>query len=433
MKGYKLALIFVAITVIYAIIKLETAERKYEEYMQLNMQIYVERIENTVIRSIDTGILLESIIRNLEPSFNENTYNYVARDLFNEKTMISISYMPDGIVKWIYPQTEDNLNVLGLNVFEFEGTKDGAYKSKRNGKFMISGPLELKSGQMGLTVRTPIYLSDNTFWGFVSVVFDSLEIANAALEVKNLDNLGYKYAIHSSYNDEKIALLVSDNFDYEKAFYSQLQIPGNTWDFFLYDKDHDKDMFSLLLTSLVEALGICALLFTIIALVKKRQNSIYDQVYRDPLTKLYNRKKLDTFLDDKKTAPTKVFTLFYMDLNKFKPVNDTYGHLIGDKLLITFSERLRQRFDKSTIHMRLGGDEFALIVNSELDEANIQRVIQRIITLAEEPFYIDELEIHISTSVGYARYQKEGSTMAEIIDKADVRMYDHKQKQRKQS
>ncbi len=430
MKNWKVAVLFVVLGTLYVLVRHDVENKSFAEYMKLYMQVHIDRIENTVNRSIESGLLLESMIRYLEPAFNEVTYNHVAGDIFDAETMISISYMPDGIVKWIYPPTEDNNNVLGLNVFEFEATKQGAYETKRSGHYMISGPLPLQSGEMGLTVRTPIFTIDNLFWGFVSIVYDSHKVAYEALEVKTLSDLGFKYAIHSSYNGERIPLLVSEGFDYEKAFYSDLRVADNVWGLFLYSDQHESERFVFLLVSIMEAIGICSVLLIIFNVIQKRQKQMQEQIFLDPLTKLFNRKKLDTLILNEKARKNKPFTVFYLDLNKFKPVNDTYGHLIGDKLLIAFAARLSHRFDSATTKIRVGGDEFVLIVESSLDDANLQRVKQRLITLAEEVFDIDDLEIYISTSVGFARYPDDASTITEVLEQADAMMYAEKQKKR---
>ncbi len=430
MKKYRIVLLLLCIGALFVIIRQELQRREHAEYMHLYMQVYVERIENTVNRSVEGGLLLESVIRNLEQSFNEDTYNYVARDLFDENTMISISYMPKGIVQWIYPPSEDNLKVLGLNVFEFEGTKQGAYEAKRAGKYMISGPLELKSGQKGLTVRTPIFDNDSIFWGFVSIVYDSIEIAYEALEVKVLEELGYKYAIHSTYNDANTLLLKSEDFDYEKAFHSTLNIADNKWDFYLYSDEYSKKAIVHLAANIFEGIGLCAILWILTLYWKRRQKLIHDQIYLDPLTKLYNRKKLEATMSSKTGEKNKGFTLFYMDLNKFKPVNDTFGHAVGDKLLVAFGSRLKHRFDNNASVVRLGGDEFLLILDTELERMNAESIIQRLVEMSEEVFFIDSYEIHISTSVGYASFPTDGSTIDEVLQKADTMMYLQKQQRK---
>ncbi len=430
MKGYKIAILLFILGGLFVCLTWNNNKNSHNEHMNLYIQISAERIENTINRSLEGGILLESIVRHLESAFTEDTYNNIAADLFNDDTIISVSYMPNGVVKWIYPPTEDNNNVLGLNVFEFEGTKEGAYASKRTAESMISGPLLLKSGQMGLTVRTPVFTIDDVFWGFVSVVFDSKSIALEAVQGKVLEGLGYKYALHSSYNGENIPLLVSENFDYDEAFHIELIIADSTWDFYLYSQSQKNAIPMFFIKTIIQAIGLCSFLFIFIKVLQKRQLKIHEQIYLDPLTKLFNRKKLDMLILSENKHKKEAFTVFYMDLNRFKPVNDTYGHLIGDKLLIALASRLSQRFDFETAKVRIGGDEFVLIIDKELDEINAKKVKDRIVALTEEVFYIDDLEIYISSSVGYACYPKDAPTISAALEKADKMMYEEKQRRR---
>ncbi len=432
MKKGKLLLFFTFLCIcsLYVSLRYFTAQWNYEQAVEVFMQTHSERIKNTFERNIEGGMILESLVRYLDFDFDKETFDYVASDWFDNETMISISYMPEGIVQWIYPPTDDNNKVVGLNVFEFENTKAGAIESKEKRVIQISGPIELQSGETGLTVRTPIFTNGGEFWGFVSVLYDSENIAYEAVEVKSIESMGYKYAIHSSYNGEKIQLLVSENFDYKKAFCVQIEIAGNDWDFYLYNEVHEKETLWLLLSSIIEALGLCALILVAIKFFERKRKQTYEQIFLDPLTRLHNRKKLDAIIKNVKEWKKGAFSVFYIDLNKFKPVNDKYGHTVGDKVLLAFSLRLMHRFDEGTVKIRMGGDEFVLVIDSELDSENIKKVTQRIISLAEEVFFIGHLEIQISASVGFASYPKDGFTITEVLEKADRMMYEEKQKRR---
>ncbi len=430
MKNKKFTALFIVLFVGVFLVRREMTVQEYSQRLDLFMETYLEGIEASIKNQIEGGRILESVIRYLGVSFDEESFNFMAKDTFEEETMISISYIPNGIVQWIYPPTEDNNNVIGLNIFEYEPTKEEAMRSKESNELVISGPFILESGESGLTVRTPVRSRDNDFLGFVSILYDSKKIAYESLEAKSLEYLGYAYAVHSSFNGKRIPLLVSDGFNYNRAFQKEFVVANNTWDFFLYSTLPEDTSYMVILVSILEAVGFCAVLFIILKVVWRRYLSVQEQIALDPLTKLYNRKKLDKYIANEKEWKNSVFTIFYLDLNKFKPVNDAYGHLIGDKLLIGFAARLMQRFDKRTIRIRVGGDEFVVIIHSDLDEANIQRVVQRLIAMAEEEFIIDDFKIQISTSVGYAKFPNDGATIQEVLEKADAMMYAEKQKKK---
>ncbi len=430
MKSRKLTALFILLFVLVFLGRREMGLREYSLRVNLFMETYLDGIETSINNQIEGGRILESVIRYLGFSFDEESFNFMAKDTFEEETMISISYIPDGVVQWIYPPTEDNKNVIGLNVFEYEPTKEEAIWSRETNELVISGPFILESGESGLTVRTPVRSRDDEFLGFVSILYNSEKIAYESLEAKSLEYLGYAYAVHSNFNGKRVPLLVSDGFNYNRAFQKEFTVANNIWDFFLYSNLPEDNLYMILLASALEAIGICAVAFILLRVVWRRYLSVQEQLVLDPLTKLYNRKKLEKFIANEKEWKNSTVTVFYLDLNKFKPVNDTYGHLIGDKLLIGFASRLMQRFDKRTTRIRIGGDEFVVIIHSDLDEANIQRVVQRLISLAEEDFIIDDLRIQISTSVGFAKFPNDGSTIQEVLEKADAMMYAEKQKKK---
>ncbi len=423
-------LVLVCVCITYVFARYMFAEREYAKGVTSFMQLHGERVQNAFNRSVEGGMILESLVRYLDFDFDKDTFDYVAEDWFNENTMISISYMPEGVVQWIYPPTKDNNNVLGLNVFEFEGTRKGALESKNNKSIMISGPIELQSGELGLTVRTPIYTNQGSFWGFVSVLYDSKMVAYDAIEANSIEGMGYKFAIHSNYDGNVIPLLASDNFDYEKAYFTEVTIAENDWEFYLYSEEYERQIVWFFVERIIEAIGLCAMIFMGVMILQKRQKLVYEQIYLDQLTRLYNRKKMDAIVGKEKDSKKGGFSIFYIDLNKFKPVNDMYGHAVGDKLLIAFASRLIHRFDESATRIRMGGDEFVLIIDTELDEDSILKVKDRIVFLAEEEFFIDHLTIRISASIGFATSPKDGTTIAEVLEKADNMMYEEKQKKK---
>ncbi|MDI3323269.1 diguanylate cyclase [Pontibacterium granulatum] len=119
--------------------------------------------------------------------------------------------------------------------------------------------------------------------------------------------------------------------------------------------------------------------------------------------------------------------LFFIDLNGFKPVNDTHGHEVGDKLLITLAGRLKDGMRSTDTIARYGGDEFVIIapaVNGTIDSTKIVEHLQKLI---QQPVIIDDLGINVSASIGIALYPNPCSSSEELIAEADAAMYRAKQ------
>ena len=112
-----------------------------------------------------------------------------------------------------------------------------------------------------------------------------------------------------------------------------------------------------------------------------------------------------------------------IDLDRFKAVNDTLGHPIGDRLLGRVSERLGQLMTDNEIIGRLGGDEFAVVVRDASDSANLERLAQTIIEALSRPYDLDQHTLYIGASVGVATGPRDGRTSEMLIRSADLALY----------
>lgn len=147
----------------------------------------------------------------------------------------------------------------------------------------------------------------------------------------------------------------------------------------------------------------------------------------DGLTGLFNERYFSSVLHrkEKKKLP---FVLYYLDLDHFKPVNDTYGHDMGDKLLKAVAERLLKCIRSNDFAFRIGGDEFALIISAEMEDSLCMQTKMRIIQSLLRPYEIDGKTLHIGASCGYAVYPLETEDTGKIRILADQRMYAEKKK-----
>ena len=144
----------------------------------------------------------------------------------------------------------------------------------------------------------------------------------------------------------------------------------------------------------------------------------------DPLTGLPNRTefqaRLQAVLDDGGRA-----AVLFMDLDRFKDVNDTLGHDAGDRLLGVVAERLRRTLDPSAAVARLGGDEFAVVLPDH-DAAAAVAVATRLKVLLEQPVRLDDLSVDVGLSIGISVTPEHGSETGVLMRRADVAMYDAK-------
>ena len=147
----------------------------------------------------------------------------------------------------------------------------------------------------------------------------------------------------------------------------------------------------------------------------------------DGLTGLFNERCFNKTLKEKEQQG-EPFVLFYLDLDRFKPVNDTYGHDVGDQLLKAVAGRLRSCVRNTDYAFRIGGDEFALIVNGEVDAEWCAQRMKTIKSIIRQTYVLEGQTIDISTSCGVVCYPADSADVRELRILADQRMYEDKQK-----
>ena len=160
------------------------------------------------------------------------------------------------------------------------------------------------------------------------------------------------------------------------------------------------------------------------------QTDITEGKVADPLTALPNRiyfiDKLECSIDAAR-HDGKAFAVLFLDLDRFKMVNDSLGHAAGDELLMGIAVRLRSSIRKGwegrpSVVARLGGDEFAILLNDIRDSADAEMFGERILEKLESPFHLDERQVFATVSIGIA-LSSSGSTPEELLRNADTAMY----------
>ena len=144
----------------------------------------------------------------------------------------------------------------------------------------------------------------------------------------------------------------------------------------------------------------------------------------DPLTGMPNRSQFFASLEESMVSPEPgQLGVLYLDLDGFKPVNDTHGHRIGDRLLAEVSSLLADNVRPGDMVARLGGDEFAVLCAHVTGEDELCAVADRLIQVIREPVVLDGIEVLIGVSIGVAVAKVHGHTHDEVLDAADAALY----------
>ncbi|MEM8843908.1 MAG: EAL domain-containing protein [Pseudomonadota bacterium] len=152
--------------------------------------------------------------------------------------------------------------------------------------------------------------------------------------------------------------------------------------------------------------------------------------YTDPLTGLPNRTTLTTHLEGllaKVREEHEMLAMLFLDLDRFKLVNDTLGHSVGDLLLKAVADRLQRCIRGGDMVARLGGDEFTVIIDRAKSKESVARIAQSICDNLNQPFSFAGQEIFVSTSIGVSLYPQDGKDIGELMKHADTAMFHAKE------
>ncbi|HCT60131.1 MULTISPECIES: ligand-binding sensor domain-containing diguanylate cyclase [Acidobacterium] len=149
--------------------------------------------------------------------------------------------------------------------------------------------------------------------------------------------------------------------------------------------------------------------------------------HTDPLTGLPNRRMFSEhfrrLLATSRRQQNRSFTLILFDLDKFKDINDTYGHDAGDEWLKIVAERIRSMVRQSDCFARVGGDEFALLVADPINGHGIRTLCEALAACVREPFFVNATAVKTTFSIGLASYPKDGEDEIALFKAADIALY----------
>lgn len=182
--------------------------------------------------------------------------------------------------------------------------------------------------------------------------------------------------------------------------------------------------------TVVMVLLYTSLISSVLMLFQKRlldsEAQALELAYKDPLTGLSNKRYVDALFGKAlqlANRPHQLLALYYIDLDKFKPVNDEAGHKAGDLVLKTVAERLTSAIRSTDICARLGGDEF-IVVATRLESTEQARLIaEKLLSCLNEPYQVNNKQYQVGASIGISLYPEHGKTFTELLEKADEAMY----------
>lgn len=363
----------------------------------------------------------------------ERAAQYICQD----DAIYGMYIAPDGIIEHVYPDNDPDF-IVGRNVIDCDDEKDiGVVNALIRNKAVLSGPFYLDDGNQYLFLSKPIYIKETVdtpyYWGIVTVCVKFPDVLiNSGIE--DIATSGYNVRLDvTDINNESITLA-----DYGSQYITS-SVSKST-NMFMVDFDMKiqpvKGWFSSKI--LLEGIIIELIISSFMAIhiidfkkVKRSQLRLKKIVEIDTLTGAKTRRALHQIVEEQ-IERQHTFALAYIDVDKFKYVNDTYGHDAGDILLKEIVKRIAAIIRDNDFIARIGGDEFVVYLDGVSHEEGAKASVGRIQATMDEKVSIGDNMINASISVGCVRYPAEGSTMDEIIKCADKKMYEMKERHHKE-
>lgn len=409
------SLLFTGVLITILFVEHKKSQQKEIGYFS---NIYQAKIE-TLINDLNFSIKIEEgIIKFMQNNPLRGDLDSFSKIIIKEYSLRNISILPNGIVQYIYP-LEDNVKAIGDNIFTMPNRRKEAEVAIKTKKIIISGPDKLSQGGEGILIRKAVFNKDGSFWGMIAIVMD-LDKLNNYLKLSSLNEIGYQYELYSQVNDgKKIIIDKSKKFNEKKAHFIDIPLANGKWVLGIH-KNNSWYAYLFFITLIIFGFLLSFLIFFILEKKEKQLATMEQEIYTDPLTRLYNRKKISDI------KHLKNFTLFYIDLNDFKFVNDTYGHNIGNKLLIFFGKSIKNLIKDEDLAIRMGGDEFVLIVNNLTLQKEVDEFCKKLEALRKLNIFHGKEYIYVKFSYGYAISSTDTNDITSLLQIADSNMYKNK-------
>ncbi|SHO54605.1 diguanylate cyclase [Vibrio quintilis] len=355
------------------------------------------------------------------------------------KYIRSVSLAPDDVIRYVYP-VEENKKAIGTDFRSIPEQWEAVQKARQMEEVVVSGPVKLVQGGTAVIVRSPVFLDplkNQHYWGSVSIVVD----IDKLFSFLNFTDLASHFDIAvmgKDFTEKEGNVFWGKPQVFQHVFVQEMfYFPSGTWQIAIAEKQGNVDSrYSWYQYYLVRIIGyslfvVLTMSFLTVYRLYKKSNQLS---MCDELTQLPNRRffmdRLSKVFENKKqrgAASGPGFSLLCIDIDKFKLINDQYGHFVGDQVLIECARRIRNAVRDSDCVARIGGDEFLVLLIDGVHSHYIRGVIDRIRhTFELIPIQCEGHSILLEVSIGYTTYMDEMENVSDMIKFADSNMYAEK-------
>lgn len=358
-------------------------------------------------------------------------FQSIARELRQgQDEIVHFSLAPGFVVSQVHP-LEGNTSEIGRRLLDDPQRKEPVLRAIRLDAPVLAGPYARDDGVQVLAVRLPLWVVQDgvpRLWGAVSVVLDYEQVLRRAGIRQLDDDLSLSFVGRDAggpggelFRGERPARSAA-------AVRAPVMLPGGSWLMSAVPVDGWLADRGWLSPGLLARIALSVLVALATARILDDRRRIRRLAGRDELTDLPNRRwalgQLGRLIQRHRRGGGG-FALMSLDLDGFKPVNDTYGHAAGDFLLSEIGRRMSGAVRPGDVVARMGGDEFLVLVPTEPGTGDdwLRAVATRLQAAISRPVPIEGQWVVVGTSIGIARFPDDGDEAGTLLRKADAAMY----------
>lgn len=393
-------------------------ERKAHYTSLLKLTYITDNMQKKINRSFEYVEFLDLMIKLNSEELIKNFNSYAKLIYENNKDTYNIQLAPNSVVSYVSP---NDGQLTGYSLLEMPNRREYVMEAIKTRRPISQGPVKSIQGEVLVFNRKAVYIDDK-YWGLaiVSMDFEKLiEDCGISLEDEN-----YSYAIRARMVDSAKDFVWGNKEIFEKqdCIIKEIDLSNQNWEVAIYPKIDRSDEFGFFRIFNLFVLITMGIIVTLLYLFLMNYFDRIESSKQDHLTKTLN---ITTFkkIVNKKIQKNKKFALLLFDANDFKYINDTYGHPIGDAVIIEMAKRLKNCISKNDLISRLGGDEYVIYLNDVESEGQVQKVCDAMMDRIKEDMVFEDLRLKTSISVGYSLFPDDADSYEDLYKKADSRMY----------
>ncbi len=378
-------------------------------------------------------------------------FDFAIREMGSEQTC---ERQPDKIFPITYAEPSEHLgHELGLNIStdcELRSSMELAVKQNR----IVASQFENDSGEVGLRLLLPVENKQQVTGYVIGLVMINELVDSLWGELTQSAN--YRLTIHADpnkteklYDSHWLTDCSSDcdteNYEFSKS--TDIPFANQLWYIsFNQLKLQGRDDYYAYLAAFLVMLVTATLSYYLYnninrmqwanKLVEERTASLKFQATHDQLTSLLNKTSLfahlNTFSENCANSKFTPFSILFIDLDHFKKINDTMGHLVGDQILQLVSQRIKANSRAKDLLFRFGGDEFVILLQDLSGQKQVVTIAERYLEDLKKPYHIQEQSYQIGASIGASIIDVAGTNSEDILRNADIAMYSAKESGRGQ-